>query len=267
MALICSTIPLAFSSVGRTNELWGHVSDRATATVIAGAKVQVWKDGQPTDYKTATDFEGNFSIQRIPPGSYDVVIFHPSCEKREIRDVKILDGIVTGFYYGDLVMEPTQTGLGETKVARQKKMNIPSNQSDTLISPIPLPSGFYLDSTHSSQSKSGRQVRGQVLEKRTKEPIFYARVRLLFSDGNSAKLGTTTDIKGNFLVSNVPPGAYQVEISYGRNYNKMLIKNIKVEADNISEIGIIYLEEKADPGDTVIVPNHRGEFPRKPLLK
>ncbi|MCI0406579.1 MAG: TonB-dependent receptor, partial [candidate division Zixibacteria bacterium] len=97
------------------------------------------------------------------------------------------------------------------------------------------------------------QVAGQVIEKKTKEPIIGARVRLLLSDGTSAKMGAISDAKGNFLILNVPAGNYQIEISYGPTYAKQLIKNVNVESDRKFETGVVTLAEQAYEGDTVVV--------------
>lgn len=98
------------------------------------------------------------------------------------------------------------------------------------------------------------QISGQVIEKKTKEPIIGARVRLLLSDGKtSAKMGALTDIKGSFRILNVPPGAYQIEISYGSTYSRQLITDVKVETDRTFETGAVQLAEMAVEGDTLIV--------------
>lgn len=97
------------------------------------------------------------------------------------------------------------------------------------------------------------QVAGQVVEKKTKEPINNARVRLLLPDGTSAKMGAMTDDKGNFRILNVPPGTYQIEVGYGPTYTKQLFKDIKIETDRVFETGVVALAERAVEGDTVEV--------------
>ena len=97
------------------------------------------------------------------------------------------------------------------------------------------------------------QVVGRVLEKKTKEPIIGARVRLLLPDGTSAKMGAISDAKGNFLILNVAPGIYQIEISYGPTYTKHLFRDVKIETDRKFETGVVQLAEKAVEGDTVVV--------------
>ena len=89
------------------------------------------------------------------------------------------------------------------------------------------------------------QVAGQVVEKKTKEPIIGARVRLLLPDATSAKMGAISDASGNFHILNVPSGMYQIEISYGPSYAKQLIKDVKVESDRKFETGVVRLAEQA----------------------
>lgn len=98
------------------------------------------------------------------------------------------------------------------------------------------------------------QIVGQVVEKKTKEPVTGARVRLLLADGvTSAKMGAISDDKGNFLINNVSPGTYVIEISYGPTYAKQIIKDVKIETDRKFETGQVQIAEKAVEGDTVVV--------------
>lgn len=101
--------------------------------------------------------------------------------------------------------------------------------------------------------KSRGHVIGQVLEKKTKEPIFGARVRLLLPDGTSAKMGSISDEKGNFIVLNVPSGIYQVEISYGATYERHYIKNVSIKENSIVTLKPTYLVEKSVERDTVFI--------------
>lgn len=112
--------------------------------------------------------------------------------------------------------------------------------------------GFVLLAAATAFAANG-QVAGQVIEKKTREPIIGARVRLLLPDGTSAKMGAISDGKGNFRILNIPPGIYQIEISYGPTYTKQLIKDAKVETDRTFESGVVQLAEKAVEGDTLVV--------------
>ena len=53
------------------------------------------------------------------------------------------------------------------------------------------------------------KIKGLVLDRVTGNPLPYANV---FLDGTS--LGSSTDLKGNFLILDVPPGSYTIKIRY-----------------------------------------------------
>lgn len=56
-------------------------------------------------------------------------------------------------------------------------------------------------------------VRGNVQHKESGEPLEFANVQLLDSNGKALALGAQTDIDGNFVISDVPDGRYIVRIS------------------------------------------------------
>jgi outer membrane receptor protein involved in Fe transport len=136
------------------------------------------------------------------------------------------------------------------------------NKSTRFIFASFVMAGVLFGGVDSALAANG-QVAGQVIEKKTKEPIFGARVRVLLPDGTSAKMGAVTDDKGNFLILNVPPGSYQIEISYGPSYRKELFKDVKVESDGKLQTGVVALAEQAYEGDTVVVTAGRKAEIRK----
>ena len=60
-----------------------------------------------------------------------------------------------------------------------------------------------------SQSVPNGGIRGQVKGSDTKSPLPYAIVMVVGTNN-----GTTTDVDGNFILSNVNPGKQQIKISY-----------------------------------------------------
>jgi outer membrane receptor protein involved in Fe transport len=136
------------------------------------------------------------------------------------------------------------------------------NKSIRFIAGLFVLAGVFFGALASAYAANG-QVAGQVIEKKTKEPIYGATVRLLLGDGTSAKMGAKTDEKGSFLILNVPPGNYQIEIKYGENYTKQLIKDVKVESDGKFQAGVVTLAEQAFEGDTVVVTAGRKAEIRK----
>jgi len=52
-------------------------------------------------------------------------------------------------------------------------------------------------------------VRGNIFEKESGNPVIYCTVQLA-----GTKYGTTTDLDGFFVISNVPPGDYRLLATY-----------------------------------------------------
>jgi hypothetical protein len=237
----------ALVTSGKANQIVGQVTDKLSGSPIAGVRIQILKDRRTTDYRTATDYEGKFSIINIPPASYEVSLFHPSYTKKLIRNLKVDAHYGTALTRTELAMEPVPpmvvSGIASLKVEDTLKLT-PKVNSISNFEPRKVPSADF--------ENYGR-VTGQVLDKKTKEPIIGARVRLLFSDKTSARLGAITDEKGIFLILNVPSGTYDVEISFGPNYTKQLIKDVKIELKGIYNLGEIRLLEQAIEGDTIII--------------
>ena len=57
--------------------LKGTVADEKSGEVLVG--VEIWLEG--TDLKTYTDFDGNFSFNKVKPGEYKLVANYISYEK------------------------------------------------------------------------------------------------------------------------------------------------------------------------------------------
>ena len=57
-------------------------------------------------------------------------------------------------------------------------------------------------------------VRGKVLDKQTSEPLGFVNVQVTLSDNDKFVAGGTTDINGNFNISGLDDGSYNVTLSY-----------------------------------------------------
>lgn len=55
-------------------------------------------------------------------------------------------------------------------------------------------------------------LEGKVVDKDTKEPILFGTVALF--KGNALITGTETDLQGNYILSNMDPGTYDIEVRY-----------------------------------------------------
>ncbi len=70
-------------------------------------------------------------------------------------------------------------------------------------------------------------VKGKITDAGTGEPLIGANVVVIKS-----KLGAATDISGEYVIKDIPPGTYSIKISYV-GYSSETIENIKVHADSV----------------------------------
>ena len=78
-------------------------------------------------------------------------------------------------------------------------------------------------------SQSGT-LKGKVTDKDTKEPIPFANV--VVDLGGKLVNGATTDFDGNYTVKPIPPGKYDIKVTYV-GYKKLLIKGVVINTDKI----------------------------------
>ncbi len=90
------------------------------------------------------------------------------------------------------------------------------------------------------------KIAGKVTEKETGEPLIGINVII-----QGTSLGAATDIDGNFIINNIPPGNYTVIIS-GVGYMKKTFANVKVAVDFTTRLDVI-LETGDVTLETVVV--------------
>ncbi len=101
-------------------------------------------------------------------------------------------------------------------------------------------------------------ITGKVFDLSTKKPIEYANV-ILFSQKDSTQInGTTTDKKGNFVLTGIKPGNYYSSIQF-MGYLKKIINNITVSASKLNQdFGNIYLVPTTINLQNVVVEGQRA---------
>lgn len=82
----------------------------------------------------------------------------------------------------------------------------------------------------SSLAGNTGKVAGTIKAKQTGEPLFGTNVIL-----KGTKLGTSTDTDGRYYILQVPPGTYEVKVSY-IGYQSVIIKDVKVQVDLTTEV-------------------------------
>ena len=68
----------------QTVTLSGCVVDLSSGEALAGVEVKI--DG--TEFKAYTDFDGNFEIQDVKPGNYNLIASYISYNKSLVEDLK-----------------------------------------------------------------------------------------------------------------------------------------------------------------------------------
>ncbi|NOX37015.1 MAG: TonB-dependent receptor [Calditrichaeota bacterium] len=94
------------------------------------------------------------------------------------------------------------------------------------------------------------KIVGTVVDKQTGEPLVGVNIRLL-----NTHLGASTDLDGQFLILNVPPGVYDVEVSM-LGYKTIVQKDVKVSIDLTTRL-TFQLEEAPIEGEEVVVVAER----------
>ncbi|HQJ75225.1 MAG TPA: TonB-dependent receptor, partial [Bacteroidota bacterium] len=102
------------------------------------------------------------------------------------------------------------------------------------------------------------KIAGKVTDASTGEPLPSATVMVL-----GTQLGAMTDINGNYVILNVPPGVYTVSVSM-ISYRKQEIKDVRVNVDFTTRLDV-----KLEPGSVdlppVVVQGERNPLVRQDL--
>ena len=118
----------AFSGSTFAQELLGHVVDSKKEPVVNGS-VSL-KSGGIVKGITVTDFDGNYSIKGMEPGSYDVTFSYVGCETKTVTGVFISPGGQTQL---NQTLEPAgHTNLKEVIVRYEKPLTTPYGGGNVL---------------------------------------------------------------------------------------------------------------------------------------
>ncbi len=95
------------------------------------------------------------------------------------------------------------------------------------------------------------QVKGQVIDKSTSEPVIGASVFIV-----GTTLGAQTDFDGNYIIRQVDPGNYVVRITH-IDYNAMEVSDVTVQSDLSFEVSPEMEQKVTDVGVTIRVTAER----------
>lgn len=74
----------AEAPVANTVSISGNVADLTTGEVLTGVEISI----EGTDVKTYSDFDGNFVINNLTPGEYNLIASFISYKKSLVEDYK-----------------------------------------------------------------------------------------------------------------------------------------------------------------------------------
>lgn len=105
------------------------------------------------------------------------------------------------------------------------------------------------------------KIAGRVLDKKTNEGLPGANVIVAAAIRNgqevpvSGSLGAATDLNGNYVILNIPPGIYKVRVAF-IGYNVLVQSNVTVSIDLTTKLDFA-LQEEAIQGEEVVVVAER----------
>lgn len=95
------------------------------------------------------------------------------------------------------------------------------------------------------------KIAGTVIDKATNEPLIGATVAVV-----GTKYGAITDVDGKFTILEVPPGTYNIQISY-IGYRTLIVDNVRVFIDQTARIDVGVESQAVQVGEMVIVAQRK----------
>ncbi len=91
------------------------------------------------------------------------------------------------------------------------------------------------------------KIRGQIIDDKTKEALVGASVVIV-----GTNYGAVTDVDGNFIILNVPPGTYALRASF-IGYQNTTVNNIKVSEDLSTEVNYRLISSEVQLSEVIII--------------
>ncbi len=114
----------AFSLFGqRTGAIYGTVKDKNTQEALIGANIIL----EGTELGASTDVDGNYRIENIPPGSYNLSCTYIGYEKSAKANIVVTSGNDNNITFE--LLEGSATELGEVVVSVNKSVQVRTAES------------------------------------------------------------------------------------------------------------------------------------------
>ena len=104
-------------------------------------------------------------------------------------------------------------------------------------------------------------IRGRIKDQKSKEPLIGATVQIVGSN-----IATVTDIDGNFQLSGIEDGIYDIEIKYV-GYKTAVKRQVKIEDNKITTLDFEMVTDNQILSDVVVVAKANRESENVTLLE
>ena len=80
-------------------------------------------------------------------------------------------------------------------------------------------------------------IEGKITDLATKEPLLFATVAVFKTGSETPITGTETDLDGNYSISMLDPGIYDIQASYS-GYDPISVQKIEVKSGEVTRLNI-----------------------------
>ncbi len=163
----------------------GKVIDEITGEPVMFARIILYKD--EVIYKeTETNLEGNYIINNIVSGEYNLEPSFVGYQPKTIKDIVVNQDLLD-----------YDIKIKELESSRKECI---CKKSAVTYYCQPIAAGAF-------------RLSGQVLDKDTKEPLMFASVALYTKEGTLLS-GAETDLEGRYIFNSLPKDEYHIEASF-----------------------------------------------------
>jgi len=141
---------LSISGIAQTGVISGNISDVNTKETLIGATVVL----QGTTTGAITDFDGNFKIEKVANGTYNLVISYISYDNQIVR-VTVSEGKSEPV---NVQLKPATVDIGEVKIVAKRRDNTEMSLISNLKAGNLIMSGITAQQISKSQDKDAAEV-------------------------------------------------------------------------------------------------------------
>lgn len=113
LIIISASFTFSIASAQQPGKISGKVIDKTTGETLVGLSVSI----QGTSIGSSTDVDGNYSLNTVNPGTYQVVFSYVSYKKQILSNIKVVAGQTTQL---NVQMETDQSALSEVVVSGRR---------------------------------------------------------------------------------------------------------------------------------------------------